>query len=118
LKAHLPSDSTEAGRQIDFNDEHLENASASIRVSFDPDSNVNDDSDQHNEKASSPRNSTEAGRQIDLNEKQLENAFASIRVSLHPDSKNSEQTDLHSRKLSLRRISISAFNVTLDSPPK
>jgi hypothetical protein len=41
---------SEAGRQIDFNIEQPENAFASIRVSFDPDSNVNDDSDSHDEK--------------------------------------------------------------------
>jgi hypothetical protein len=69
-KHSLPINSTEAGRQIDFNDKQLENAFDAIRVSFDPDSNVNDESDMHSEKDSSPRNSTEAGRQIDFNDEQ------------------------------------------------
>jgi hypothetical protein len=33
---------TEAGMKIDFNDEQSENAHSPIRVSFEPDSNVND----------------------------------------------------------------------------
>jgi hypothetical protein len=61
---------SEAGRQIDCNDEQREKAFASIRVSFDPDSNVNDESDEHDEKELVPRNSTVAGRQID-DEKEL-----------------------------------------------
>jgi hypothetical protein len=39
-------------------------------VSFDPDSNVNDESDLHHEKELSPTNSTEAGRQIDFSDEQ------------------------------------------------
>jgi hypothetical protein len=35
----------EAGRQIDFSDEHPENAFRSIRVSLEPESNVNDEID-------------------------------------------------------------------------
>jgi hypothetical protein len=53
---------SDAGRQSDSNDEHQESAQASIRVSFDPDSNVNDESDLHSQKECSPRNSTKAGR--------------------------------------------------------
>jgi hypothetical protein len=56
------------GIRIDSNDEHSENAFASIRLSFEPDSNVNDESDVHKENEDSPRNSTEAGRQIDVND--------------------------------------------------
>jgi hypothetical protein len=69
-----PRNSSEAGRQIDFNDEQPESAFASIRVSLDPFSNVNDESDSQSEKDSSPRNSTEAGRQIDFNDEQPESA--------------------------------------------
>jgi hypothetical protein len=71
---------------------------ASIRLSFDPDSNVNDESRQQQEKDSSPRNSTDAGRQIDCNDEQLENALDSIRVSCDPDSNSSEQSELHNVK--------------------
>jgi hypothetical protein len=38
-------DSTEAGRQIDLKDEQPPSAPSLIRVSFAPDSNVNDESD-------------------------------------------------------------------------
>jgi hypothetical protein len=69
-KDSSPRNSTEAGRQIDSNDEQPESALGSIRVCFDPDSNVNDESDSHGEKDSSPRNSTDAGRQIDFNDEQ------------------------------------------------
>jgi hypothetical protein len=70
LKEASPRISTDAGRQIDFNEEQGESARASIRVSFDPGSNVNDESESHSLKEASPRNSTEAGRQIDFNEEQ------------------------------------------------
>jgi hypothetical protein len=56
----------------------LESALDSIRVSFDPNSNVNDDSELHELKELLPRNSTEAGRQIDFNNEQPESAWASI----------------------------------------
>jgi hypothetical protein len=58
---------SDAGKSIDFSDEQPESALASIRVSFDPDSNVNDESDLHDEKECSPRNLTDEGRQIDCN---------------------------------------------------
>jgi hypothetical protein len=79
---------------------------------------VKAESDLQDEKAPSPRNSTEAGRQIDLNDEQWESAFASIRVSLDPLSMINEQSDSQSQKLQAPRMSISAFNVTLDSHPK
>jgi hypothetical protein len=66
----FPRNSTDAGRQIDFNDEQLQSALESIPVSFDPGSNVNDESDSHPEKDLTPRNSTDAGRQIDFNDEQ------------------------------------------------
>jgi hypothetical protein len=77
-KELLPRDSIEAGRQIDCNDEQLESASSSIRVSFDPDSNVNDDNEVHPLKDLHPRNSTEKGRQIAANDEQPSSALASI----------------------------------------
>jgi hypothetical protein len=67
---NCPRNPSDAGRQIDCNEEQPESARASIRVSFEPDSNVNDASDVHPKKDSSPRNSSEAGRQIDFNDEQ------------------------------------------------
>jgi hypothetical protein len=82
----------EGGRQSDFNDEQPESASASIRVSFDSDSKVNDERDLHEEKDLSPTNSTDAGRQIDFNDEQAWNANFSIRISFEPDSNINEQS--------------------------
>jgi hypothetical protein len=65
-----PRNSTDAGRQIDCNDEQPESARDSIRLSFDLYSNVNNESDLHNEKERLPRNSTDAGRQNDFNDEQ------------------------------------------------
>jgi hypothetical protein len=97
----LSRNSIEAGRQIDSNDKQEENASASIRVSFDSDSNVNDESDSHDEKDLSPRNSTDAGRQMDINDKQEWNESAPISDSAdlnsnainsaHRNSRNDEE---------------------------
>jgi hypothetical protein len=70
MKAEPSIISSEAGRQIAFNDEQPGNAFDAIRVSFDPDSNVNDERDVQSEKHLSPRNSTEAGRQIDFSDEQ------------------------------------------------
>jgi hypothetical protein len=58
------------GIRIDFNDEQPENASAPIRVSFDPGSMINEKSDVQSRKQCPSRNSTEAGRQIDFNDEQ------------------------------------------------
>jgi hypothetical protein len=69
-KELFPRYLTEAGRQIHCNDEQPERASSAIRVSFDPDSNVNVESEMHPQKEFQPRNSTEAGRQIDPNDEQ------------------------------------------------
>jgi hypothetical protein len=57
-----------ARRQIDCNDEQPESVLPSIRVSFDPNSNVNDESAVPSEKELLPRKSTEAGKQIGLND--------------------------------------------------
>jgi hypothetical protein len=60
--------STGTGRQIDFNEEEFDSISASIRVSFDPDSNVNDETQWHEHKDNCPRSSTQAGRQNDFSD--------------------------------------------------
>jgi hypothetical protein len=86
------------GIRIDSNDEQSESAFASIRVSFDPDSKVNDESDVHEENEDSPINTTEAGRQTDANDEQPSSAFASIRGSFDPDSKVNEQSESHQEK--------------------
>jgi hypothetical protein len=54
LKQLRHSISTDAGMQIDFNPEQQKSASASIRFSFDPRSNVNDDSQPSEEKDRNP----------------------------------------------------------------
>jgi hypothetical protein len=91
-----PRNSTEAGRQIDINDEQPPSASDSIRVSFDPNAKVNDESDVQSEKELSPRNSTEAGRQIDCSNEQPRKAEPSIRVSFDPDSNINDEINRHS----------------------
>jgi hypothetical protein len=68
VKELSPRNSTEAGRQIDCNDEQPESVFDSIRVGFDPDSKANDESNLQSEKDPSPRNSTDGGRQIDFND--------------------------------------------------
>jgi hypothetical protein len=70
LRERAPRHSTEAGRQINCNDEQPQNVAASISASFDPDSNVNDEDSVNFEKGTYPRNSTDAGRQIDCNDEQ------------------------------------------------
>jgi hypothetical protein len=110
--------SSEAGRQIDFNDEQPHRTFASIRVNFEPGSNANDESEVHEENEHSPRNSTEAGRQIDSNDEHLENAFASIRVSFEQDSNVNEQSESYEQKHPRRRISISRGKITVESEPK
>jgi hypothetical protein len=67
-KEPYPRHSTDAGIQIDCNDEQSERAHDSIRVSFDPDSNDNEQSDPQQENENSPRNAIEAGREIDFND--------------------------------------------------
>jgi hypothetical protein len=108
----------EAGRQIDFSDEQPESAHGSIRVSFDPRSNVNDERDFDNSQNRSQRTSTEAGMQIACNDEQSENARVSIRVSLHSDSNATDESVLQRAKHPAPRISISRLNVTVGSDPK
>jgi hypothetical protein len=67
-------------------------------VSFDSDSNVNDESDEHDEKELTPRNSTEAGRQIDFNDEQFWNDRIPISCSsdLNSNEMNSSDDDIAS----------------------
>jgi hypothetical protein len=81
-----PMNSTDAGRHIDFNEEQLERAYASMPFSLEPNSNVNVESDLHEKKELSPRNSTDAGRQIDFNDEQQDSECATISSSLHSNS--------------------------------
>jgi hypothetical protein len=69
---------TEAGIEIDLSDEQDENADSSIRSSVDSDSNVNVESDSHQEKHDLQRILTEEGIETDLSDEQDENAYASI----------------------------------------
>jgi hypothetical protein len=46
-KHSLPKTSTDDGIQIDFNPPQQQNAKFSIRVSFELDSNVNDEMEEH-----------------------------------------------------------------------
>jgi hypothetical protein len=48
-------------------------ANASIRVSFDPASNLNDESERQYTKESSPSNDNEGGRQMDFKDDKKEN---------------------------------------------
>jgi hypothetical protein len=82
---------SDAGRQIDSNDEEPSSALASIRVSFDPDSNVNDESDLHEKKDPFPRNATDAGTQMNLKDEQHENDLVPI----------SDSSDLNSNAIYL-----------------
>jgi hypothetical protein len=81
-----------------LSDKHSQSAYASIRVSFDPNSNVNDESELHMAKERFPRRSTDAGRQIDCNDEQPWSAYASIRASFDPDSNVNEESDLQHQK--------------------
>jgi hypothetical protein len=67
-KHRWPRISTEAGIEIDANDEQSSNDASSIRASFEPDSKVNDESNEHFWKQCLQRISTEAGMQIDSND--------------------------------------------------
>jgi hypothetical protein len=68
----------ERGIRIDLNNGHLENARPSIVLRFDPDSNVNDESDVHDEKQLNPIDATEAGRRIEVNAEQYSKVIGLI----------------------------------------
>jgi hypothetical protein len=63
-----------AGIVIDSNDVQSEKAFSEIRVSWDPESNVNEESDLHVRKQPSGIIVTDAGRQKDRNREQNESA--------------------------------------------
>jgi hypothetical protein len=77
----LPTNFTGAGMQIRGNGGESENGKASTRDSFDPDSNVTNESDLQSEKHLWQIISIEAGMKMEDSEEQPENASASIRVS-------------------------------------
>jgi hypothetical protein len=66
--------STEDGIQIDVNASQPSNALDSIRMSFESDTNVNDEREEQQEKHSLQRTSTDDGMQIDFNDVQPRNA--------------------------------------------
>jgi hypothetical protein len=86
VKELSPMMVTERGRQIDCNDAQRESAFVSIRLSFDPDSNVNDESEEHDEKEFSERNSTKEGTQTDRNDEKCTNKSAPISYSFEWNS--------------------------------
>jgi hypothetical protein len=119
FEKHLsPIISTEPGREIDCSDRHPESAFASIRVSFEQDSNVNDESDAQPERYLSPITSTKQGIQIDISLEQPVNAFASIRVSFESDSKTNPERPSQKLKEYAHRTSISRLNLTVESIPQ
>jgi hypothetical protein len=66
LKAEPSIIGSEAGGQIDSNDEQNESAFDSIRDNSDPDSNVKDGCGVQYEKEQAARNSAEAGDKLSL----------------------------------------------------
>jgi hypothetical protein len=70
LIAELASDVRHAGRAINVNERHRANTPGSIKLSFDPGSKVNDDSDTQYAKQPSQRLTTDAGMQTDFNDEQ------------------------------------------------
>jgi Arc/MetJ-type ribon-helix-helix transcriptional regulator len=80
------------GITIDWSDEY-ENASDSIRVKCEFDSNVIDESDLQHEKQDDPRISTFFGIKIDWSD-EYENASDSIRVKCEFDSNVIDESDL------------------------
>jgi hypothetical protein len=77
-----------------LSDEH-ENASDSIRVNREFDSNEIDESDSHRSKHDDPKISTFRGISIDSSDDD-ENADDSIRVKREFDSNEIDESDLHS----------------------
>jgi hypothetical protein len=91
---------TAAGRQIDLSDEHSENTHLWISRSFEPDSNVTDESLSKPPKHFSQRTSTDAGTQIDSSEEQLENVHSSIFRRVDPGSNVNNLRDVISERAS------------------
>jgi hypothetical protein len=59
---------------MDSNAQQPPNGKLSIRLSLEPESNVNDESDEQREKHSLQRTSTDDGIQMDFSARHLENA--------------------------------------------
>jgi hypothetical protein len=66
---------SEGGSEIVFNDRQARSTYLSIRVSFDPDSNINEESEWQPQKAYFPIHFTAAGRQVDRNAQHCQNAL-------------------------------------------
>jgi predicted nucleic acid-binding Zn-ribbon protein len=90
-KQDRPRISTLYGITIDLSDEDA-NASDSIRIKRDGDSNEIDERDLQDEKQDDSRSSTLHGITIDLSD-EYENAFNSIRVKRDGDSNESDESD-------------------------
>jgi hypothetical protein len=73
------------------------NACFSIRDNIDPDSNVTEESDLHQQKHPSPKTSTDEGRMIST-KPVPRNASFSIRDSIDPDSNVTEESNSHHEK--------------------
>jgi hypothetical protein len=85
--------SSAAGIQIDFKDQHPQNALAPIRRNSDPESKLNEETDLHLKKHFPHRISTEDGIQTDVNNEHDKNAATPIRFNLEPDSKCNEERE-------------------------
>jgi hypothetical protein len=73
--------------KMDFNKEHFENDLSSIRISFDPLSNINEESERQSEKQLGPKISTDAGIQIErIDDFNNEDASCSILVIFDEDA--------------------------------
>jgi hypothetical protein len=90
------------GITIDSSDE-FENVPISIRVKWEFDSNVIDESELHCEKHSEPRISTLHGITIDLSD-EAKNTFDSIRVNCEFDSNMIDESEEQSEKHDEPRI--------------
>jgi YbbR domain-containing protein len=80
---------------MDSNAEQLENGLHSIRVSFESESNVRDEREEHEEKQPLQRASTDDGIEMDFNASQFENALLSIRLSFELNSNVMDEMDRH-----------------------
>jgi hypothetical protein len=80
---------------IDVNDWQCENDSLSIRVSFDRDSKVTDESSLHHPKHLAQTASTDAGMQIDAKLEHPQNASVPINNRFDTDSKVTDRRFQH-----------------------
>jgi hypothetical protein len=109
---------TSEGMQIDFSDEHFENACGPISLSLEPDSNVACERAGHSLKHISPRISTPAGMQIDVNAEHWKKMPFSIRVIFEPSSNETVDITGHPVKHKLARVSYSRETITCSARPK